>query len=85
MLRFLLDRILPKERPVHVDLPVMNQSADAIDALAVVVEAVGAGRIAPSEAAALAGLVGAYARVMDVAELQERVENIERELKGLKP
>lgn len=85
MLRFLLDRILPKERPVHVDLPVMNQSADAIDALAVVVEAVGAGRIAPSEAAALAGLVGAYARVMDVAKLQERVENIERELKGLKP
>jgi hypothetical protein len=85
MLKFLLDRILPKERPVHVDLPAMIQSADAIDALAVVVEAVGAGRIAPSEAAALASLVGAYARVMDVAELQERVENIERDLRGLKP
>jgi hypothetical protein len=85
MLRFLLDRILPKERSVHVDLPVMRQSADAIDSLAVIVEAVGAGRIAPSEAAALASLVGAYARVMDVAELQERLENIERELRGLKP
>ena len=34
MLKFLLDRILPKERPVHVDLPVMRQPADAIDALA---------------------------------------------------
>jgi hypothetical protein len=85
MLKFLLDRILPRERPVHVDLPAMTHSADAIDALAVVVEAVGGGRIAPSEAAALASLVGAYARVMDVAELQERMENIERDLRGLKP
>jgi hypothetical protein len=85
MLKFLLDRILPKERPVHVDLPVMNHSSDAIDGLAAVVNAVGAGRIVPSEAAALASLVGAFARVMDVAELQERVENIERDLRALKP
>ena len=85
MLKFLLDRILPKERPVHVDLPVMNHSSDATAALAAVVDAVGAGRIAPSEAAALATLVGAFARVMDVAELQERVENIERDLRALKP
>ena len=85
MLKFLLDRILPKDRCVHVDLPAMIRSADAIDALAAVVEAVGAGRIAPSEAAALASLVGAYARIMDLAELQERVENIERDLRDLKP
>jgi len=29
MLKFLLDRILPKERPVHVDLPVMDRADDA--------------------------------------------------------
>jgi hypothetical protein len=85
MLKFLLDRILPKDRPVHVNLPVLNHSSDATAALAAVVDAVGAGRIAPSEAAALATLVGAFARVMDVAELQERLENMERDLRALKP
>ena len=85
MLKFLLDRILPKERRIHADLPVMNHSSDAIDALALVIDAVNTGRIVPSEAAALASLVGAYTRVMDVAELQERVENLERDLRALKP
>ena len=34
MLKFLLDRILPKERSVRVELPVMDRSSDAVDALA---------------------------------------------------
>ena len=85
MLKFLLDRVLPKERSVRVDLPVMDRSSDALDALAAVIDAVGAGRIAPSEAAALASLVAAYARIINVAELEERLENIERDLRALKP
>jgi hypothetical protein len=85
MLKFLLDHILPKERPVHVDLPVMDRSSDAVDALAAVIDAVGTGRIAPSEAAALASLVAAYARILNGAELEERLENIEKDLRALKP
>jgi hypothetical protein len=85
MLKFLLDRILPKERSVRVDLPVMDRSSDAVDALAAVIDAVGAGQIAPSEAAALASLVAAYARILDVAEFEERLENIEKDLRALKP
>src|SRR5262249_2514726 len=84
MLKFLLDRLLPKERTVRVDLPAMDHSCDAIDALAAVIDAVGGGRIAPNEAATLATLVGAYARVLDVAELEERMEKIERYLRVLK-
>jgi hypothetical protein len=75
MLKFLLDRILPKERSVRVDLPSMDRSSDAVDALAAVIDAVGAGQTAPSEAAALANLVAAYARIVDVAEFEERLEN----------
>ena len=85
MLKFLLDRILPKERSVRVDLPVMDRSSDAVDALAAVIDAVGAGQIAPSEAVALASLVAAYARILDVAEFEERLENIEKDLRALKP
>jgi hypothetical protein len=84
MLKFLLDRILPKERSVHVDLPVMDRAFDAVDALGAVIDAVGAGQIAPSEAAALASLVAAYARTINVAELEERLENMEKDLGALK-
>jgi hypothetical protein len=85
MLKFLLDRILPKERSVHVDLPVMDRSFDAVDAMGAVIDAVGAGQIAPSEAAALASVLAAYARLINVAELEERLENIEKDLRALKP
>jgi hypothetical protein len=67
MLKFLLDRILPKERSVRVDLPALAGSADALGALAALIEAASTGQISPSEAASLASLVTAYARVVDVA------------------
>jgi hypothetical protein len=85
MLKFLLDRTLPKERSIHVDLPVMDRSFDAVDAMGAVIDAVGAGQIAPSEAAALASVIAAYARLINIAELEERLENIEKDLKALKP
>jgi hypothetical protein len=50
----------------------------------VVLAAAGTGQIAPSEGAALAGLVEAYARIMNVAELA-RLDHLEKELRGLRP
>jgi hypothetical protein len=84
MLKFLLDRLLPKERSVRVELPEVDRSSDALDALAAVINAVGTGQISPSEATALASLVGAYARLISVAELEERLDNMERELSDLR-
>jgi hypothetical protein len=84
MLKFLLDRILPKERTVHVDLPVMERADDAVDALGAIINAVGTGQIAPSEAAAVATLVATYARAINVYELESRLDKIERDLAALK-
>jgi hypothetical protein len=84
MLIFLLGRILPKERPVHVDLPAMERADDAVDALGAIINVVGTGQIAPSEAAALATLVAIYARAINVYELESRLDKIERELAALK-
>jgi hypothetical protein len=83
MLKFLLDRILPKERSVRIDLPAVDRSYDALDALAAVIDAVGTGQIAPSEAAALASLLAAYTRVKDFVEVEERLDNIEKRLKEI--
>jgi hypothetical protein len=83
MLKFLLDRILPKERSVHVELPDFVGSPDALDALAAFIKAASTGQISPSEAAALASMVATYARIVNDAELEERVEKIEKMLARL--
>ena len=78
MLKFLLDRILPKERSVRVDLPPIDHASDAVDAVGAIIEAVATGQIAPGEASALASLVAAYARVINVADLELRLADIEK-------
>jgi hypothetical protein len=83
MLKFLLDRILPKERSVRVELPPMERADDAVDALGAIINAVGTGQITSSEAGAFATLVATYARTINVYELESRLDKIERELMRL--
>lgn len=60
-LRLCMERLVPprKDRPVCLDLPPINGPEDAQRAVNVVLGAVAAGRLTPSEAAALCGLVDA--------------------------
>jgi hypothetical protein len=83
MLKFLLDRILPKDRSVHVDVPPMKAAPDAIDALGAIIDAVGTSRIAPSEGSALANLVVTRARMINDAELNLRLDDIEKRQKEI--
>jgi hypothetical protein len=83
MLKFLLDRILPKDRPVRVDLPLLDRARDAIEAIAQVVRAVGEGEIAPSEGNSLAQIMATYTRALDVAELQVQIDEIRQALAEL--
>jgi hypothetical protein len=83
MLKFLLDRILPKERPVRVDLPPIDRASDAADALRAVIDAVSAGRIAPSEGSSLASLVAAYAHSINIATVELRIDDIEKRQKEI--
>jgi hypothetical protein len=80
MLKFFLDRIVPKERLVRIDLPTMERADDAVDALGAIINAVGNGEIAPSESAALAALVTSYARAINVHELETRLDKMERDI-----
>jgi hypothetical protein len=78
MLKFLLDRILPKER--CIDLPPTNHDGDPVERCEAIVEAVSAGRITPNEAASLANVVGSHARIIDLSEVDERLQAIEKQL-----
>jgi hypothetical protein len=85
MLKFLLGRVLPKERAIRLDLPSVDSAAEAVDALASVTAAVSTGEITPSEGAALGSLIGSCSRTIDVAELEAEIDRLETVLKnGLK-
>jgi hypothetical protein len=83
MLKFLLDRILPKQRSVQLALPNMIRADNAVDALGAIANAVANGDIAPSEAAPLAMLIDTYARAIKVHEHESRLDKIELGLRKL--
>jgi hypothetical protein len=57
MLKFLLARWLPCERPIKIDLPRIVSASDALNALQQILGAVSAGTISPAEGAALTALL----------------------------
>jgi hypothetical protein len=81
MLKFLLDRLLPKERLIKIDIPPLDFADDAINGMAAITGAIAEGQITPSEGAAIASMVGGYSRTLEVAELSKRVEALEASLK----
>ena len=80
MLKFLLDRILPKERLIQIDIPRLDFADEAIDGMAAISSAIAEGRITPSEGAALSSMIAGYARTIEIWELSNRVERIELSL-----
>jgi hypothetical protein len=78
-LRLCLDRILPprKDSPVAFDLPEMKTLNDAVPAMGALVKAVGQGDLTPTEAAELTKMVQSFAKIIETAELEERVRKLE--------
>ena len=78
-LRLCLDRILPprKDSPVAFDLPEMTTLNDAVPAMGALVKVVGQGDLTPAEAGELTKMVQAFAKIIETAELEERVRKLE--------
>jgi hypothetical protein len=85
MLKFLLDRILPKDRPVKIDLPQIRSPGDAAIAMTALIQAVAAGEIAPAEGTSVASLVAGIHRFVDITHLRERIDALEAEIEKLCP
>jgi hypothetical protein len=77
MLKFFLERSLPRDRLIQLDLPEMNFADDAVEALGHIMRAVSEGQISPSEAAALGTLVNSYTRAIDMADVVKRIDSLE--------
>ena len=65
-LRLCIERLVPprKDRPITFELPPMVNSGDAVQALGAVLKAVADGKITPSEALAVTGLIEAHRRAI---------------------
>ena len=77
MLTFLLDRLLPKDRLIKIDIPLLDFAGEAVDGMAAISTAIAQGQITPSEGAALASTIASYSRAIEVWDLSKRIEAIE--------
>jgi hypothetical protein len=66
-----------KDSPVAFDLPEMQTLNDAVPAMGALVKAVGQGDLTPTEAAELTKMVQAFAKIIETAELEDRVRKLE--------
>jgi hypothetical protein len=80
MLKFLLGRLLPRERPIAIELPEMEFADDGVAALGSIMRAVSIGAISPDEGAKLATIVKSYTDAIDMADVVKRLDAIDNQL-----
>lgn len=78
-LRICVDRIIPpvREDRVKIDLPPIADAAGCAEAQAVILEAVAAGELLPSQGDALAGLVEHRRKAIETGDILKRLEKLE--------
>ena len=79
-LRLCLERLIParKERPLSLAFPEIKGAADLPTALARVLEAVAGGEITPGEGQALAAMIEAYRKGIELTEIEARLTALEK-------
>lgn len=80
-LRLCMERLAPppKDRPIDFPIPPATTAREVNMALAQVAEAVGAGTLTPGEGNSLAALLEVHRRGIESADLEDRIERLEKE------
>lgn len=79
-LRLCLERILPprKDRAISVSLPKMEAASDAIKAMTAILAGVARGDLTSSEAGDVVKLIDAFAKAIELRDLEGRVAELEK-------
>ena len=85
MLKFLLDRILPRDRTVPFSLPAVKSSDDAVEALTAIMHRVADGTISPLEGAAAASVVNSLSKAINTDVVLKRLDTMEASLSAAEP
>jgi hypothetical protein len=83
MLKFLLGRILPRERPLQLDLPTMEYADDAVEAIGAIIRAASEGKLSLSEGAALATMMKSFREAIELADVAKRLDTLEAKINGI--
>lgn len=78
-LRLCLERIAParKDAAVCFELPAITSAADTVSASSALLGAVAAGNVTPDEASRIMGLLTSHKALVEVCELERRIEALE--------
>lgn len=81
--KMILERFLPprKDRCIEIDLPSVHSFEDILNAVGYIVNAVGRGKITPSEGELLARMIESYSKALEAYEFEARLKSIEKKLK----
>ena len=81
-LRLCMDRICApnRHRPAAFNLPQLAVAADAVRAMATIVQAVADGELSPSEASELAKVVQRFAQTLKTADIDKRLAIVEKRI-----
>lgn len=80
MLKALIERLVPprKDSPVKVKLPSVKNAADLPAMTAALLEGVSKGALTPAEALAVAGLVEAHRKALEIEDIERRLTALEQ-------
>ena len=79
-LKLCLDRIAPprKDRPICIDLPQASNAQETVALSEAILRQVAQGELTPLEAQPVMAMVEQYRRIMETAELEQRISELER-------
>ncbi len=85
MLKFFLDRILPKQEAlVEIELPEIKNYSDLADAQSAIVNAISAGELSAGEAGSLASILHKIGHFLPDVEVEHRIRDLEHKLEELR-
>ena len=78
-IKLVFDRVLPpkRDRTIDVRLPKLQTADDAVNAMSLIIDAVGSGNITPSEGEAISRVVDAFVRAIQAHDIEKRVSLLE--------
>lgn len=80
-LKLCFDRLVPRERAIEIDLPIIKTATECADATASVIVAVSKGQLLPTEGQTLVALIQAQRQGQDMAIIEERLARLEAAVK----
>lgn len=78
-IKLVLDRILPakRDRTIDVKLPKLQTADDAVNAMSLIIDAVGSENITPGEGEAMSRVIDAFVRAVQAHDIEKRVSLLE--------